>query len=281
MKQDLFSSSFVHPHKAGLKPMLAGAILLFTFFLFPFSFFLEIAHTQTPQASRGVLRLKVKYKSGEATKELPRKRFFLIKGSLEENKSLIEKLIQTAPLSRDCYYRSKGASEALIKWLNENDCESVYCRQIEEKYLTGSGTVPEFKAAYDQGLREFKTPELARLWLTVNLPADIRDSFYNQKQELINTLLKQAEEITRTKVLSVMTDRKGTAYLTDIEPGTYIISNIVGSETANTSILWACEKEIKAVDLAIAMRRPLTLSNEKDPKVKCEIVERPLPVCQK
>ncbi len=277
MKKELFSSSVIHPHKASLKPMLAGAIMLFSFFLFPFTFCLELAHTQAP---RGVIRLKVKYKSSTATKELPRKRFFLIKGNLEENKGLIEKIKQTATLSRECYYRSKGASAALIKWLNENDCESVYCREIEEKYLAGSEAVPEFKAAYDVALREFKNPELARSWLRVNLPAELRDGFYKQKQELINALLKQAEETTRTKVASVMTDRKGTAYLTEIEPGLYTISNLVASETEKTSILWACEKEVKAVDLAIAMRRPFTLSNEKDPKVKCEIVERPLPLCE-
>ena len=91
--------------------------------------------------------------------------------------------------------------------------------------------------------------------------------------------MTQAESATKTRVMSVMTDRKGTAYLTDIEPGTYTISNLVGSETEKTSILWACEKEVKAADLAVAMKRPFTLSNEKDPKVKCEIVERPLPVC--
>ena len=240
-----------------------------------------IAYTQTPPANRGVIRLKVKYKSGDVTKELPRKRFFLIKGTLEENKSLIERIKQTDPMSRECYYRGRGASQALIKWLNENDCDSVYCREIEEKYLSGSDAVPEFQAAYNQGLREFKTPELARRWLTVNLPADIRDGFYKQKQDVIDALVKQSEDATRMKVMSVMTDRKGTAYLTDIEPGTYTISNLVGSETGKTSILWACEKEVKAVDLAIAMRRPFTLSNEKDPKVKCEIVEQPLPVCEK
>src|SRR5713226_10270800 len=98
-----------------------------------------LSHAQSPApAPRGVIRLKVKYKSSTATKELPRKRFFLIKGNLEENKGLIEKIKQTATLSRECYYRSKGASAALIKWLNENDCESVYCREIEEKYLAGS-----------------------------------------------------------------------------------------------------------------------------------------------
>jgi hypothetical protein len=260
--------------------LAACAILVCSFLLFPFYFFLVAANPQTPPATRGVIRLKVKFKSGEVTKELPRKRFFLIKGTLEENRTLIDKIKQTDSVSRECYYRNKGASEALIKWLIDNDCDSIYCREIEEKHLSGSDAVPEFQAAYNQVLREFKTPELARRWLTVNLAPDIRDGFYKQKQELIEALVKQSEDATKTKVMSVMTDRKGTAYLTDIEPGTYTISNLVGSETGKTSILWACEKEVKAVDLAIAMRRPFTLSNEKDPKVKCEFVERPLPVCK-
>jgi len=238
-----------------------------------------VAYTQAPQASRGVIRLKVKYKIGDVTKELPRKRFFLIKGSLADNKTLIEKIKQTGVMSRECYYRDRGASEALIKWLKENECDSIYCREIEAKYLSGSDAVPEFEGAYNQGLRDLKTPELARRWLTVNLPAEISEGFYKQKQAVLDALIKQAEETTRTRVMSVMTDRKGTAYLTDIEPGTYTITNIVGSEIGKTSILWACEKEVKAVDLAIAMRRPFTLSNENDLKVKCEIVERPLPVC--
>ena len=260
--------------------IFARALVSF-FFLFPFYFFLEIAKTQTPPASRGVIRLKVKYKTGDVTKELPRKRFFLIKGSLADNKPLIEKIKQSAVMSRECYYRSHGASQALINWLRENDCESIYCREIEEKYLTGSDAVPEFQAAYNQGLREFKTPELGRRWLAVNLPSEVSDGFYKRKQEIIDTLVKQSEDATKARVMSVMTDRKGTAYLTDIEPGTYTVTNLIGSETAKTSILWACEKEVKAVDLALAMRRPFTLSNENDPKVKCEIVERPLPVCAK
>ena len=262
-----------------MKLKIHRAVLPFYFFLFTFSFAF-VAHTQTPDApTRGVIRLKVKYKTGDVPKELPRKRFFLIKGSLEENKSLIEKIKQAWLQSRECYYRSLGASEALIKWLKENDCESVYCREIEEKYVTGSEAVPEFQAAYGRGLRDFKTPELARRWLAVNLSMELRAGFYNQKQEAINSLVAQAESTTKTKVMSVMTDRKGTAYLTDIEPGTYTISNLVGSETEKTSILWACERQVKPVDLAVAMKRPFTLSNEKDPKVKCEIVERPLPVC--
>ncbi len=219
-----------------------------------------LSHAQTPPATRPLIRLKIRYKTGDAPKDLPRKRFFLIKGSLEENKALIEKMKQTDLLSRECYYRKLGASEALIKWLKDNDCESVYCREIEERFVTGGEAVAEFQAAYNQGLRDFKTPELARKWLTTNVGPELRNGFYSRKQEV---------------------NRKGTAYLTDIEPGTYTISNLVGSETEKTSILWACEKEVKAVDLAVAMKRPFTLSNEKDPKVKCEIVERPLPVCNR
>jgi len=274
MKKWLFSSSVLYRRKAGLRFMTASLILLFYFFLFPFSFFLPSAHTQNPSDARGVLRLKVKYKSGETSRELARKRFFLIKGSLDENKSLIERIKQTSPISRECYYRSKKASEALIKWLKENDCESVYCRDIEDRYITSNDAVPEFRAAYDAGLREFKTPELARQWLPVNLAVDIRAGFYNEKQKTISTLISGLPSVA-----SVMTDRHGSAYLTDIEPGVYTISNLVASETEKTTILWACEKEIKATDLATAIRRPFTLSNEKDPKIKCEIVERPLPVC--
>lgn len=238
-----------------------------------------VAHSQTPQTTRGVIRLKVRYKSADATKELARKRFFLIKGSLDENKSLADAIKQTTFGSRECYYRSKGASQQLIKWLEDNDCESVYCRAIEERYVSGADSVPEFKSAYDQAFKELKAPDLARRWLTNYLPADIRDGYYNLKQRTIEALLKQAGALSAKPVVSIMTDRKGTAYLTDIEPGTYTISNLVPSETGKSEILWLCEREVKAGDLSIAMRRPFILSNEKDPKVKCEVIERPLPVC--
>ena len=235
------------------------------------------ANTQT-QSTRGVIRLKVKIKSGDSNKDLPRKRFFLIKGSMDENQALISKIKQAEVASRECYYRSKGASEALIRWLKDNDCESVYCREIEERFVTGSETVPEFKAAYEAGLRSFKSPDIARRWLTVNLPEGLRSGFYDEKQKVIAALIKQAEAATKTNVMSVMTDRLGGAYLTDIEPGTYTISNLVSSELETQSILWICEKEVKPAFLTAAMRQ-MVLSNDKDPRNKCEIIERPLPAC--
>lgn len=260
------------------KSLFSFCLLTFAFLLFTFSFAFT-ANTQT-QATRGIVRLKVRFKSGDVTKDLPRKRFFLIKGSREDNKVLTERIKQTEVMSRECYYRSKGASEALIKWLMENDCESVYCREIEERYVTGNDIVPEFKAAYESGLRSFKAPDVARRWLTVNLSPDIRAGFYEEKQKLIGELIKQAEGSTKTNVLSVMTDRVGSAYLTDIEPGTYTISNLVGSEAGRESILWICEQDVKPTALTAAIR-PMILSNPKDPKTKCEVVVRPLPACGK
>ena len=243
------------------------------FFLLPFSFYLFA------QTNRGVIRLKVRYKSAAGMNDLPRKRFFLIKGSLDENKSLIEKAKQTEVMSRDCYFRAKGASAGFIKWLKDNDCESPYCREVEDKYLSGTDVVPEFQAAFEQALRELKDREVARRWLPNYLRPELRFGFYDQKQKAIQALIAEAEGLTKKSVMSIMTDRKGTAYLTNIEPGVYTISNLLGSETEKTSILWICEREVKATDLGIAMKRPFMLSNEKDPKMKCEIVERPLPVC--
>ena len=255
------------------RSVTARAILILSFCLFPFSFCLFA------QANRGVIRLKVRYKSEQVMKDLPRKRFFLIKGSLDENKSLIEKVKQTEVMSRDCYYRAKGASAGLIKWLKDNDCESPYCRDVEEKYVSGTDAVPEFQTAFAEASREVKDREVARRWLTNYLNPELRFGFYEQKQKALQALVTEAEGPAKSPVMSIMTDRKGTAYLTNIEPGIYTISNLIGSETEKTSILWICEREVKATDLGIAIKRPFMLSNEKDPKVKCEIVERPLPVC--
>src|SRR5205823_8377024 len=136
-------------------------------------------------------------------------------------------------------------------------------------------------AAYNQALKDLKTPEVARRWLPNYLPVELRDGYSSTKTQTIEALVKQAETSTGKPVMSIMTDRKGTAYLTDIDPGVYTISNLIGSETDKSTILWICEREVKATDLYIAMKRPFTLSTEKDPKVKCEVIERPLPVCNK
>jgi hypothetical protein len=231
-----------------------------------------------PQAdARGVIRLRVRVKVGDSTKGLSRKRFFLIKGSLAENKSLIQALEAQPVVSRDCYYQGIGASPELIAWLKQNDCESVYCREVEQKDIEGNGAVPEFQRAVAAGEKQFGTRELARKWLSVNLTDELRSGFYKWQQRDLQTLVKQAEVLSKAKVLSVMTDRNGTAYFTDLEPGTYVISNILSTEIGDNGVLWNCEMKVKPGDLAT--ETPFLISNNKDRNVKCVGVVKPLPAC--
>jgi len=224
-----------------------------------------------------VLRLRVRVKVGDSTKGLSRKRFFLTKGSLEQNKAMVEEIERRTLGTRECYYRLAGASDAFIKWLNEGDCESVYCREVEPGDVEGPNAVPEFVKAMAAGEKQFGSRELGRKWLSVNLPENLRSGFYNIRQNLLRASLKQAEEISGAKVLSVMTDRNGTAYFTELQPGTYTLSNILPTEVGDTSLIWNCEVQVKADERAF--EKPYLLSNRKEKNVKCVAVEKPLPVC--
>jgi hypothetical protein len=235
---------------------------------------------QTPSAFQGpgtVLRLRVRVKVGDSPKGLSRKRFFLTKGSLEQNKAIVEAIERRPLVSRDCYYRNAGASEALIKWLKENDCESVYCREIQSNDFEGPDAVPEFAAAASVGEKEFGGRELARKWLAVNLPEKLRDGFYRARQADLESTLKQVEATSGAKVFSVMTDRNGTAYFTDLEPGIYTLSNIVPTEIGTNAAIWNCEVPVKQDDRGF--EKPYLMMNRKDKNVRCVATERPLPVC--
>jgi hypothetical protein len=231
-----------------------------------------------PQGARAVLRLRVRVKVGDSTKGLSRKRFFLIKGSLEQNKRVLETIEWQPVVSRDCYYRAAGASEALIKWLKDNDCESVSCREIQPDEVAGAAAVPEFLTAVLVGEKEFGNRELARKWLTVNLPEKLRNGFYKHRQDQLQATIKQAEETSGAKLLSVMTDRNGTAYFTDVEPGAYTLSNILATEIGENTAIWNCEVQVKQDDRAF--EKPFLISNRKDKNVKCVAVEKPLPACE-
>src|SRR5690349_9150334 len=144
------------------------------------------------QGPTGVLRLRVRVKADDAAplQGLARKRFFLIPGTLEQNRALLDAMEHQPVVTRDCYYSKHGASAALIAWLKINDCESVYCRDIEPEFVTGPKAVPEFATAFATGQKEYKNDETARQWLTTNLSADLRDGFYRDRKRALDELLK-------------------------------------------------------------------------------------------
>jgi hypothetical protein len=227
--------------------------------------------------SRGVVRLRARVRLGDSTKGLARKRFYLVKGTLQQNEGWLQMSAQLPLISRECFYRQQGATENLIAWLKEHDCESVYCREIELKDVEGASAVPEFQRAFATGEREFNNRELALKWLTVNLPDNIRDRFYQANQQRLAQLLSAAEMTSGSRAYSAMTDRNGTAYFTDLEPGTYVLSNLTPTQVGETAVTWNCELEVKRGD--VATEKPFLISNRKDKNVKCVGIERPLPSC--
>ncbi len=231
--------------------------------------------TSAPVTAGTVLRLRVRVKVGNATRGLARKRFYLAQGSLAQNKPMVEEIERRSLISRECFHRTAGASEGLIKWLAESDCETVYCREVEADDVAA---VPEFVAAVAAGEKQFGSAELARKWLTVNLSDSLRTGFYENRQNYLRASLQQAEASSRAKVLSVMTDRNGTAYFTDLQPGVYTLSSILPSEIGNMNVTWNCEVHVKANERGF--EKPYLLSNRNEKNVKCVAVEKPLPVCE-
>jgi hypothetical protein len=150
----------------------------------------------SPQRPTGVLRLRVRVKVDESTKGLSRKRFYLLKGTAEQNKAVIDAAEQRPIVSRDCFYSKLGGSQALIDWLKAGDCESVYCREVDQEFITGPKAIPEFATAYAAGEKEFGSTDVGRKWISNNLPGQLRDGFYQDRRSALQSLIHQARAIS-------------------------------------------------------------------------------------
>src|SRR3954468_22572076 len=183
------------------------------------------ADVPNPNAEPVGIRLLV---TGPDGKPLQRKRFFLIERSAASSIA-----IEThAPPRREDFLKS--ASPQLREWLSHHDCDTLYCPEYESEYAEAVKTVPEFKRAYDEGLRKYRSERLALRWITVNFPArEGRTEYYKQKKLWLEKAAQRAGSVG-----SVMTDEKGVGYLTNVKPGSYYVSNLLPLEAGG--LLWDC-----------------------------------------
>ncbi len=180
-----------------------------------------------PEAAAGqttALRITV---SGADGKPVQRKRFYLLERSARASAAGTP----AAPRREDFL---QGASPQLREWLARHDCDTLYCPEYEAGYADAVKTVPEFKKAYDDGLRRYGSDRLALQWLAVNFPLrQARTEYYRRKKAWLEEAARRAG-----KVSSVMTDEKGAAFFTGVRPRAYFVSNLAPLEGG---LLWDCQ----------------------------------------
>jgi hypothetical protein len=175
----------------------------------------------------GGIRLNV---TGPDGKPVQRKRFYLLERNVQKSGVMPD---WSGVPRRDEYL--KGASQQLQEWLRQHDCDTLYCPEYEAGYADAVKTVPEFKKAYEDGLKKYRNQKLALRWVTVNFPLkNVRTEYYKRKKAWLEQLAAGAG-----KVASAMTDEKGIAYFTGLKLKTFYVSNLAPLEQGN--LLWNCE----------------------------------------
>jgi len=200
-----------------------------------------VAPTACPTFAPHGLQLQVSWKNKNP---VTRKPFYLSPCAFNLAKLPVA---STAP-SRKSYYTGK-ASPQLIKWLEDNNCDTVYCRPLEEREVTCSTTsdkncVPEFVQAYNLALAELKNKDRARKWITNYEPLskpELRTGFYEKKKEWLKATIVAIEDASKLKrgtIRTATTDKNGQVYFYDLCPGTYYISNVAPAEIGSDRIIW-------------------------------------------
>ena len=229
--------------------------------------------------SFGSLEVSGRIKIAGKSEKFTRKRFYLFRGGLEANKALVERMKAAVVTSRECFYCTQKASPEFIAWLKTEDCESPYCRSIS---TDDTKKVPEFQAAYQKGLKQFRNkPAIAQQWLTTNLAPNLLDGFYKQRKSAIASVIGDSKPVQSSMADSVSI----VAIFIDIalkpetpagKTETFLVSNVVPIEFSGKTYLWACEVEIGA---AKKVKLPLQVPEPGKTIKKCEVIVKDLPAC--
>lgn len=220
-----------------------------------------------PALAPHVLQVSANLKQSDKSVVVARKPFYLSPCPFN-----LEKLPgQTRPPSRKSYYAGVKASQQLINWLEANNCDTVYCRELRREEVTCNTSdatcVPEFVQAYNEALSKLKgDQELARKWVMNYAPlssAQLRVGFHDEKMKWLMAevaAVEKASGLAPGTIKSAVTDRQGYVYFYDLCPGAYYISNLAPAEVAGERILWETTA-IKVEKSDTLEKIPVTLSN--------------------
>lgn len=246
--------------------------ILFSLLVVPLLFCGKAAAQET-----GSLDVTGRVRIGKSQEKIVRKRFYLFKGGLAANKELVERIKNSQSTTRDCFYCRLKASPEYIAWLAAEDCESPYCREITEKDIA---KVPEFQAAYTKSLRQYgNRSDLARRWLTTNLPPPLRDGFYRAHKADIERVLAGQRPFQSSMTDSVSV--RATFIDLPITPGakneTYLVTNILPIVIRDKSYVWICEADVNPSRRANLV---LQVPEGDKPVRRCEVIVRDVPQCK-
>jgi hypothetical protein len=211
-----------------------------------------------PTDAPSVIELKATSQQGGKETQLTGKRFYLSPCPFN-----LEKLPGPGPApSRKSYYTAVKASSQLIKWLEANNCDTVYCRELRREEvtckITDADCVPEFVNSYTEAMRKLNgNAELARKWITNYAPLsapELRVGFYTAKKRWLDATIAAVEKAANLPpgtVKSAVTNKRGFAYFYDLCAGAYYVSNIAPIEIQNERLIWET--------LAIKIEKPKSL----------------------
>lgn len=218
-----------------------------------------------PALAPHVFQVAVGVKQSDKTVAVARKPFYLSPCPFN-----LDKLpTQSRAPSRKSYYAGAKASPQLINWLEANNCDTVYCRELRREEVTcntsDAACVPEFVQAYNEALSKLKDQELARKWVMNYAPLSapqLRVGFHDEKMKWLAAevaAVEKASSLPPNTIRSAVTDRQGYVYFYDLCPGTYYLSNLAPAEVSGERILWETTA-IKVEKSDTLEKIPVTLS---------------------
>jgi hypothetical protein len=189
------------------------------------------AKDETPAAAEQTSGLRIEVKGADG-KPLRRVRFYLLTRGVQGTGGLDwAKAPERASFLKD-------ASPKLREVLEKHDCDTLYCAELISEYPKLVEEVPEFRQAFQTGLRKYNNRRLALDWLMVNFPRkDLRTGYYESKRAWLRESAARAGAVA-----SVMTNEEGEAIFTRVKLGDYHVSNLIPVGAGR--LVWDCAVKV-------------------------------------